>query len=135
MSDLTEHLLSAPLDALMAQARALRDEARGDLLTYSRKVFIPLTQLCRNLCHYCTFSQPPRKGEAAYLTREQVLDIARAGKAAGCTEVLFTLGDKPELRFTAARDELERLGVRNRTQAGVVLRELELSDPSRRMEG
>ena len=73
-------------------------------------MFIPLTQLCRNLCHYCTFSQPPRKGEAAYLTREQVLDIARAGKAAGCTEALFTLGDKPELRFSAAREELARLG-------------------------
>ncbi len=73
-------------------------------------MFIPLTQLCRNLCHYCTFSQPPRKGEAAYLTREQMLDIARAGKAAGCTEALFTLGDKPELRFSAAREELARLG-------------------------
>lgn len=94
----------------MAQAVRLRDAGHGRVQTWSPKVFIPLTQLCRNLCHYCTFSQPPKKGEAAYLTREQVLDVARAGKAAGCTEALFTLGDKPELRFSAARDELAALG-------------------------
>ena len=105
-----ERLLAASADDLMAEARALRDAGHGRLQSWSPKVFIPLTQLCRNLCHYCTFSQPPRKGETAYLTREQVLDIARAGHAAGCTEALFTLGDKPELRFNAARDELERLG-------------------------
>ncbi|WRO67436.1 5-amino-6-(D-ribitylamino)uracil--L-tyrosine 4-hydroxyphenyl transferase CofH [Tsuneonella sp. CC-YZS046] len=95
---------------MLDSAAALRDRGHGWVQSWSPKVFIPLTQLCRNLCHYCTFSQPPRKGEAAYLTREQVLDIARAGKAAGCTEALFTLGDKPELRFTAAREELARLG-------------------------
>ena len=107
---LRERLLAASADDLMAEARQLRDAGHGRVQSWSPKVFIPLTQLCRNLCHYCTFSQPPRKGEAAYLSREQVLDIARAGKAAGCTEALFTLGDKPELRFTAAREELERLG-------------------------
>jgi FO synthase len=74
------------------------------------KVFVPLTQLCRNLCHYCTFSQPPRRGGAAHLDRAAVLEIARAGRAAGCTEALFTLGDKPELRFAAARDALAGLG-------------------------
>jgi FO synthase len=95
---------------MLAKAADLRDRGHGRLQSWSPKVFIPLTQLCRNLCHYCTFSQPPRKGEAAYLTREQVLEIARAGKAAGCTEALFTLGDKPELRFSAARDELVALG-------------------------
>ena len=102
--------LSAPLPALLARAAALRDEGHGRIQTWSAKVFIPLTQLCRNLCHYCTFSQPPKKGERAYLTREDVLAVARAGKAAGCTEALFTLGDKPELRFTAAREELAALG-------------------------
>jgi FO synthase len=107
---LRETLLTAPADDLLAEAIRLRDAGHGRVQSWSPKVFIPLTQLCRNLCHYCTFSQPPKKGEAAYLTREQVLDIARAGQAAGCTEALFTLGDKPELRFPAARDELDRLG-------------------------
>lgn len=95
---------------ILDAASRLRDRGHGRIQSWSPKVFIPLTQLCRNLCHYCTFSQPPRKGETAYLTREQVLEIARAGKAAGCTEALFTLGDKPELRFSAAREELARLG-------------------------
>lgn len=108
--DLRESLLAASAGDLMAEAVRLRDAGHGRVQSWSPKIFIPLTQLCRNLCHYCTFSQPPRKGEAAYLTREQVLDIARAGQAAGCTEALFTLGDKPELRFPAARDELSRLG-------------------------
>jgi FO synthase len=105
-----ESLLAMPLSEMLAHASALRDEGHGRIQSWSPKVFIPLTQLCRNLCHYCTFSQPPRQGEVCYLTREQVLDIARAGKAAGCTEALFTLGDKPELRFKAAREELAALG-------------------------
>ena len=105
-----DSLIGAPLDALLPAAAALRDEGHGRIQTWSPKVFIPLTQLCRNLCHYCTFSQPPRPGETAYLTRDQVLEIARAGRDAGCTEALFTLGDKPELRFAAARAELARLG-------------------------
>jgi FO synthase len=80
------------------------------LVTYSRKVFIPLTKLCRDVCHYCTFAQPPKRGARSYLTREEVLAIARRGAAAGCHEALFTLGDKPELRYRAARDELAALG-------------------------
>ncbi len=107
---MSEWLLEMPLSAMLERAAMLRDMGHGRVQSWSPKVFIPLTQLCRNLCHYCTFSQPPRRGEACYLTREQVLDIARAGKAAGCTEALFTLGDKPELRFRAARDELAALG-------------------------
>jgi FO synthase len=95
---------------LMRIAASLRDEAHGDLVSYSRKVFIPLTQLCRDVCHYCTFAHPPRAGEPAYLSAEQVLDIARAGARAGCHEALFTLGDKPELRYVAAREALVRLG-------------------------
>ncbi len=98
------------LAALLPSAAALRDQGHGDLVTVSRKVFIPLTQLCRDVCHYCTFAQPPRRGAKAYLTRDDVLAIARAGAAAGCDEALFTLGDRPELRYRAAREALTALG-------------------------
>ena len=84
--------------------------ARGPLVTYSPKVFIPLTKLCRDVCHYCTFARPPRRGERAYLSLDEVLEVARAGERAGCREALFTLGDKPELRYRAAREELAALG-------------------------
>jgi FO synthase len=80
------------------------------VVTYSPKVFIPLTKLCRDVCHYCTFAQPPRRGERAYMTADEVLAVARAGSEAGCHEALFTLGDKPELRYRAAREELAALG-------------------------
>jgi FO synthase len=103
-------LLARPLDELCADARALREEGHGRLVTYSPKVFIPLTKLCRDVCHYCTFAHPPRRGERAYMSIDEVLGVARAGVAAGCREALFTLGDKPELRYRAARDELEALG-------------------------
>src|SRR3954449_650290 len=103
-------LLDRPLEDLCAEARALRDEGHGRLVTYSPKVFIPLTKLCRDVCHYCTFARPPRRGERAYMTIDEVLEIARAGARAGCHEALFTLGDKPELRYAAARDALARLG-------------------------
>jgi FO synthase len=100
-------LLAAPLDELLAEARRLRP---GPLVTYSPKVFVPLTTLCRDVCGYCTFARPPRRGERAYLTEDEVLAIARAGAAAGCREALFTLGDRPELRYRVARDELAALG-------------------------
>jgi FO synthase len=103
-------LLDRPLEDLCAEARALRDEGHGRLVTFSPKVFIPLTKLCRDVCHYCTFARPPRRGERAYLSIEEVLEVARAGAAAGCREALFTLGDKPELRYRAAREELAALG-------------------------
>ena len=102
-------LLETPLDDLLAEARRLR---RGPLVTYSPKVFIPLTTLCRDVCGYCTFARPPRRGERAFLREEEVLEIARAGAAAGCREALFTLGDKPELRYEIAREELRSLGCR-----------------------
>ncbi|HEY3911406.1 MAG TPA: bifunctional FO biosynthesis protein CofGH [Stellaceae bacterium] len=113
---------------LMAAAAALRDAGHGDLVTYSPKVFIPLTQLCRDVCHYCTFAHPPRPGEPVYLAAEEVLAIARAGAASGCHEALFTLGDKPELRYAAAREALARLGHDTTLSylaemAGLVLRE------------
>jgi FO synthase len=100
-------LLETPVSALCAQARELR---RGSLVTYSPKVFIPLTTLCRDVCAYCTFARPPRRGERAFMTLDEVLEIARAGAAAGCHEALFTLGDKPERRYRVARDELRTLG-------------------------
>ena len=100
----------ADLDALTAAAARIRDMGHGNIVTYSRKVFVPLTKLCRDVCHYCTFAQPPRRGQAAYLTLEQVLEIARAGADAGCKEALFTLGDKPELRYPVAREALAALG-------------------------
>src|SRR5579862_304572 len=103
-------LLDASLDELTASARAVRESARGRLVTYSPKVFIPLTKLCRDVCHYCTFARPPRPGERAYMTVDEVLAVARAGERVGCREALFTLGDKPELRYRAARDELDSLG-------------------------
>ena len=81
-----------------------------ELITFSPKVFIPLTKLCRDVCHYCTFAHAPRSGERAFLTANEVIDIARAGAEAGCTEALFTLGDKPERRYRLAREELIELG-------------------------
>src|SRR5881398_2435203 len=123
--------LRAPLDELMAAAREVREVGRGTLVTYSPKVFIPLTKLCRDVCHYCTFARPPRRGERAYVSLEEVLAIARAGAAAGCTEALFTLGDKPELRYSAAREALAALGHETTisyltAMCALVLRETEL---------
>ncbi|EER60270.1 Radical SAM domain protein, partial [Acidovorax delafieldii 2AN] len=109
-SALTGHLDGMPLPELLAQARALAQSAHGVRVSYSRKVFIPLTRLCRDSCAYCTFATVPSRLERAYLTPDEVLAIARAGQAAGCREALFTLGDKPELRYEAARTELQRLG-------------------------
>src|SRR5450756_1314115 len=100
----------ADLNALMRAAAARRDAAHGAVVTYSRKVFIPLTQLCRDVCHYCTFATTPRVLGKAYLNREEVLRIAREGVAAGCREALFTLGDRPEDRYPIARDALDALG-------------------------
>ncbi len=100
----------APTEALAAEAGRLRDRGHGAVASYSPKVFIPLTRLCRDVCHYCAFARPPRRGERAYLSPDEVLAIARAGAEAGCREALFTLGDKPERRYRAAREELARLG-------------------------
>jgi FO synthase len=98
------------IESLMAIAAALRDKGVGENISYSRKVFIPLTKLCRDVCHYCTFAQVPRRGEKSFLTVEECVEIAETGVRAGCTEALFTLGDKPELRYRAAREELASLG-------------------------
>ncbi len=96
--------------ALAALAAGIRDRGFGNGVTYSRKVFIPLTHLCRDVCHYCTFAQVPRKLKAPYLSVDEVLEIARHGAAMGCKEALFTLGEKPELRYRAAREALAEMG-------------------------
>lgn len=95
--------------ALFEHASALRDEGRGRTVTYSRKVFIPLTTLCVDRCSYCTFAKPPGAG-GVYMEPEDVLAVAKAGDAAGCTEALFTLGDRPEQRWPQAREFLRARG-------------------------
>ena len=97
-----------PTSELMRQARAIRDNAFGSRVTYSPKVFIPLTMLCRDKCGYCTFAQPPARLENPYLSGEQVLAIAKQGAKAGCHEALFTLGERPELRYEVAREWLKQ---------------------------
>ena len=104
------HLLDLPADALLARARRVRDEATGTRVTYSPKVFIPLTMLCRDRCGYCTFAQPPARLDKVYLSPDDVLAIASAGAQAGCHEALFTLGERPEERYPAARDWLAEHG-------------------------
>ncbi len=120
------------LATMMATAAALRDDGHGNNISYSRKVFIPLTKLCRDSCHYCTFTQPPRRTAAAYLSPEQVLEIAQAGARAGCREALFTLGDKPELRYAAARDALAKLGYATTLDYLAAMAELVLKRRARR---
>src|ERR1051326_7710267 len=108
---LAGRLAANPFDRdLQAEAGAARDAGWGNVVTYSPKVFIPLTKLCRDVCHYCTFARPPLEGRRAYLTIEEVLEVARAGASAGCLEALFTLGDRPELRYRIAREELASMG-------------------------
>ena len=102
-------LNSYELSDLMQKAR----EIRGDdlkIITYSKKVFIPLTELCRDVCHYCTFAKAPKKLDSPYLEPEEVLSIAEQGKAQYVKEALFTLGEKPEMRYQVAKDHLEKLG-------------------------
>ena len=96
--------------SIMEEAAEVRDRVFGPRISYSRKVFIPLTKLCRDNCGYCTFAHPPRPGERAFLAPGEVLRIARAGADAGCKEALFTLGDKPEKRYPEARRELLAMG-------------------------
>jgi FO synthase len=108
-----ESLLLAESDAtaeLMGVAATLRDQGHGNVVTYSRKVFIPLTKLCRDVCHYCTFAQTPRKLEQVFMPVDEVLQLCREGAQMGCQEALFTLGEKPEMRYGAAREALREMG-------------------------
>lgn len=98
------------LNELMEAAREIRDRHHGTRVTYSPKVFIPLTMLCQDKCGYCTFAQPPARLESPYLSPDEVLTIARSGAAAGCHEALFTLGERPELRYPAAQEWLDANG-------------------------
>jgi FO synthase len=102
---------AADTAALTAAAAGLRDLGFGSIVTYSRKVFIPLTHLCRDVCHYCTFAKTPRHIGQAYMPIDQVLALCHQGAAMGCQEALFTLGEKPELRYSAARTALDELGM------------------------
>jgi FO synthase len=115
---------AAALDELLPRARAIRAQQFGQLTTFSPKVFIPLTKLCRDVCHYCTFARAPKPGEQVYLTADEILEIAHAGAEAGCHEALFTLGDKPELRYRAAREELQELGYSSTIEYLVAMCEL-----------
>jgi FO synthase len=98
------------LDALMQEAAALRDAAHGAIVTYSRKVFVPLTHLCRDVCHYCTFARAPRDVGAAYMSVAEAVALCREGARLGCQEALLTLGDRPEARYPAARRALDGMG-------------------------
>ena len=110
VSAAADSLLQRTTADLVHEAGRRRDRARGTRVTYSPKVFIPLTMLCRDRCGYCTFAQPPARLESPYLTPEQVLRIAKDGARMGCHEALFTLGERPEDRYEAARSWLTSNG-------------------------
>jgi FO synthase len=119
------------LDALCAAARMIRARGSGRTVSFSPKVFLPLTHLCRDTCGYCTFRTEPAADPRLYMTIEEVLQVARAGQRLGCTEALFTLGERPEQRFPEAREWLRRRGHRTtlsylREAAAAVLRETTL---------
>ena len=103
-------LEESPRDALLETAAALRDRAKGRSVSYSKKVFIPLTHLCRDYCGYCTFRADPQPGTPAYMLPDEVLAVAEAGRRAGCKEALFSLGDQPERVFPEAKEFLQKLG-------------------------
>src|SRR5580704_11765677 len=103
-------VLGRPLEELLATASAVRDGTTGTRITYSPKVFIPLTMLCRDRCGYCTFAKPPARVRSPYLSPDEVLELGRAGAESGCHEALFTLGEAPEERYPAARSWLDDHG-------------------------
>ena len=104
------HASASELPSLLLAASAVRDRGKGTTVTYSRKVFIPLTNLCRDKCGYCTFAKPPSHPDARTMTPDEVLAVARAGRAQGCKEALFSLGEKPEEQHPLARTHLKALG-------------------------
>ncbi|MGH9295815.1 MAG: 7,8-didemethyl-8-hydroxy-5-deazariboflavin synthase CofG, partial [Acidimicrobiales bacterium] len=105
-----EELIAAPLAELMAAARARRDACYGRRITYSPKIFVPLTMLCRDRCGYCTFAKAPARLAAPFMSEDDVVALARRGAAAGCHEALFTLGERPELRYPTAAGFLAARG-------------------------
>jgi 7,8-didemethyl-8-hydroxy-5-deazariboflavin synthase CofG subunit len=123
-------LQSAEFTALLSAAREAKEKFKPCVITYSRKVFIPLTNLCRDYCGYCTFRRDPGQLGALTMAPEQVLEVARAGEKMGCTEALFSLGDKPELIFPEMRDSLRRLGYKSTLQYLEAMCELVLRQTS-----
>jgi 7,8-didemethyl-8-hydroxy-5-deazariboflavin synthase CofG subunit len=121
-------LLTLPLDALMARARVIRDDTYGPVITYSPKVFIPLTMLCQDKCGYCTFAQPPARLDSPYLSPVEVIDIARRGADMGCHEALFTLGERPEKRYPVAKDWLQRHGYETTVDYVIAMAQLVLDE-------
>src|SRR6202167_112039 len=107
------HCSDPDLPALLAAARAAKENFKPNVITYSRKVFLPLTNLCRDYCGYCTFRRDPADPGAHTMTPDEVLAVARAGEKLGCTEALFSLGDKPELLFPEMRATLRHLGYKS----------------------
>ena len=99
-----------PIEKLCDAASEMRDAGKGKTVTFSPKVFIPLTHLCRDFCGYCTFRQSPETASRLYMSPEEVLDVARAGQRLGCTEALFTLGERPEQRYPEAKQWLNHRG-------------------------
>jgi FO synthase len=104
------------LPELLAAARATKEKFKPGIITYSRKVFLPLTNLCRDYCGYCAFRRDPGQPGAHTMARDEVLQVARDGEKLGCTEALFSLGDKPELRFSEMRETLKHLGYNSTLQ-------------------
>ncbi len=125
------HLSAERFGDVRRRARAVADAHWGKTVSYSRKVFIPLTTYCRNTCGYCTFYKVPGQAGARYMTPEEVLEVARKGERLGCKEALFSLGEKPELRYVQARDALAKLGYQRtvdylRDMCALVLRKTSL---------
>jgi FO synthase subunit 1 len=125
------HCSDDDLPQLLSAARAAKERFKPGVVTYSRKVFLPLTNLCRDYCGYCTFRRDPSDPGAHTMTPEEVLSIARAGEKLGCTEALFSLGDKPELLFPEMRETLRHLGYKStlhylESMCELVLRETNL---------
>ena len=119
------------LPELLTAAQALKEQYRPGVITYSRKVFIPLTNLCRDYCGYCTYRRDPGEPGAHTMTPEEVLAVAQAGEKLGCTEALFSLGDRPEALFPEMRETLRKLGYRStlhylQAMCELVLRETRL---------
>ncbi len=120
-------MAEAPLAALLQAAAAVRDRFKGNSVSYSRKVFIPLTHLCRDYCGYCTFRADPQPGVPLYMLPEEVLAVAEAGRRAGCKEALFSLGDQPERVFPEAKEFLKTLGYETTLEYLAAMSELVLT--------
>jgi len=120
---LIEH---ADLDSLLQAARSIRDRSKGRTVSYSKKVFIPLTHLCRDYCGYCTFRTDPIPGREPFMTPQDVLRVAEAGQRVGCKEALFSLGDQPETLFPEAKEFLGKQGFRRTLEYLAAMTELVL---------